>query len=474
MASPSRSGRPPATASTGPATWRRCAASRPTATGGCRSPPRSSAPARRARTPTGRRSTRPSCPRASTPSPQVLRKATLVALSRAIEHETLAHAAAPVLFAAFQREPFYREVEPRYARIAQLRRRRDGLRRLPAGPPPGRSARPRCRSRRRRARQRVGRHRRRARLRRQPPGLGAARGHQPGDPRRPRPPLRGDLDARPGRHPPRRGGGGAARRARGPRLRRASCAGCSRTGRWRSRSRRRRYRAHEPRRRLPRAALAAQSSSTSTSAPAASSPSPRGTMARRVGAEHRGQPMRALGRRSASPRPPPGAPGRPRRAPGCAARRTVSRARPGRGAGSPPCSAASAGRTKSRKVTIDGDRVAGQAEDEPVAGVPNQAACPGASPRARRPRSTPRSASAALTWSCGPTETPPLSRTTRALPSACAIAARVASARSRDAPGEDDAAALAGDQAGQRDAVGVVQLPLLELGAGRGAARRPS
>ena len=51
--------------------------------------------------------------------PQVLRKSTLVALSRAIEHETLAHAAAPVLFAAFQREPFYREVQPRYARIAQ-------------------------------------------------------------------------------------------------------------------------------------------------------------------------------------------------------------------------------------------------------------------------------------------------------------------------------------------------------------------
>ncbi|MEP6952786.1 MAG: DICT sensory domain-containing protein [Solirubrobacteraceae bacterium] len=51
--------------------------------------------------------------------PQVLRKSTLVALSRAIEHETLAHAACPMLFAAFQREEFYREVEPRYRRIAQ-------------------------------------------------------------------------------------------------------------------------------------------------------------------------------------------------------------------------------------------------------------------------------------------------------------------------------------------------------------------
>jgi DICT domain-containing protein len=50
--------------------------------------------------------------------PQVLRKSTLIALSRAIEHETLASAASPVLFGAFQREPFYRQVEVRYRRIA--------------------------------------------------------------------------------------------------------------------------------------------------------------------------------------------------------------------------------------------------------------------------------------------------------------------------------------------------------------------
>lgn len=52
--------------------------------------------------------------------PQVLKKSTLVALSRAIEHETLAQAASPVLFAAFQHERFYREVEARYRRIAQF------------------------------------------------------------------------------------------------------------------------------------------------------------------------------------------------------------------------------------------------------------------------------------------------------------------------------------------------------------------
>ena len=51
--------------------------------------------------------------------PQVLRKSTLIALSRAIEHETLARAAAPVLFAAFQRERFYRALEPRYRRMAR-------------------------------------------------------------------------------------------------------------------------------------------------------------------------------------------------------------------------------------------------------------------------------------------------------------------------------------------------------------------
>jgi DICT domain-containing protein/predicted DNA-binding transcriptional regulator AlpA len=51
--------------------------------------------------------------------PQVLRKATLIALSRAIEHELLARAAAPVLFSAFQRERFYRALEPRYRRLAR-------------------------------------------------------------------------------------------------------------------------------------------------------------------------------------------------------------------------------------------------------------------------------------------------------------------------------------------------------------------
>ena len=51
--------------------------------------------------------------------PQILRKSTLIALSRAIEHETLASAAAPVLIGAFQHESFYRAVEPRYRQMAK-------------------------------------------------------------------------------------------------------------------------------------------------------------------------------------------------------------------------------------------------------------------------------------------------------------------------------------------------------------------
>jgi len=51
--------------------------------------------------------------------PQVLRKRTLVAISRAIEHETLAHAAAPVLFGCFQHQDAYRAVEGRYRRLAR-------------------------------------------------------------------------------------------------------------------------------------------------------------------------------------------------------------------------------------------------------------------------------------------------------------------------------------------------------------------
>jgi DICT domain-containing protein len=76
-----------------------------------------------------------------------LRKRTLTHLSRAIEDETMVRAAAPVCFAAFQREAFYRCVEHRYRRMAanadctmiladfpELRRGDDGLVEVPIDP----------------------------------------------------------------------------------------------------------------------------------------------------------------------------------------------------------------------------------------------------------------------------------------------------------------------------------------------------
>lgn len=54
------------------------------------------------------------------PPTHVLRKRTLIALSRAIEDEALARAAAPLVVAAFQSESFYRRVEHRYRRLAAV------------------------------------------------------------------------------------------------------------------------------------------------------------------------------------------------------------------------------------------------------------------------------------------------------------------------------------------------------------------
>jgi MerR family transcriptional regulator, light-induced transcriptional regulator len=52
-------------------------------------------------------------------SPRVLRKETLIQISRAIEDETMARAAGPVVFGAFQRVRNYRAVEHRYKRMAE-------------------------------------------------------------------------------------------------------------------------------------------------------------------------------------------------------------------------------------------------------------------------------------------------------------------------------------------------------------------
>lgn len=52
-------------------------------------------------------------------TPRVLRKRTLIQISRAIEDETMARAAGPVVFGAFQRVRNYRAVQHRYRRMAE-------------------------------------------------------------------------------------------------------------------------------------------------------------------------------------------------------------------------------------------------------------------------------------------------------------------------------------------------------------------
>jgi DICT domain-containing protein len=52
-------------------------------------------------------------------TPRVLRKRTLIQISRAIEDETMARAASPVVFGAFQRVRHYRAVQHRYRRMAE-------------------------------------------------------------------------------------------------------------------------------------------------------------------------------------------------------------------------------------------------------------------------------------------------------------------------------------------------------------------
>ena len=54
--------------------------------------------------------------------PEVLRKTTLLALTRAIEDECCARAERPVLFAAFQRQRFFLQSQPRWDELARTAR----------------------------------------------------------------------------------------------------------------------------------------------------------------------------------------------------------------------------------------------------------------------------------------------------------------------------------------------------------------
>ena len=78
--------------------------------------------------------------------------------------------------------------------------------------------------------------------------------------------------------------------------------------------------------------------------------------------------------------------------------------------GSRPWRARRAGRAKSKKVTIAETGLPGSPRTSTPSRAPNHVGLPGASATRQKRCSTPSRASAGLTWSCGPTETPPETR----------------------------------------------------------------
>ena len=130
------------------------------------------------------------------------------------------------------------------------------------------------------------------------------------------------------------------------------------------------------------------------------------------------------------------------------------------GSWSAPWSLARAGRTKSRKVTMGRYRIAREPEDLACRrGVPNQVGPPGPGATRQKPLVARRGPiSAGLTWSCGPTETPPERTTTSACVQRvrrCAFARRPLLAVAHHAE-RKDLGARQRRQRGQRD-------PSLEL-----------
>ena len=72
-----------------------------------------------------------------------------------------------------------------------------------------------------------------------------------------------------------------------------------------------------------------------------------------------------------------------------------------------PCSRRSAGPTKSRKHATVESGLPGRPKTSVASRRPNQSGLPGLSRTRQNSSSTPRACSAGLTWSCGPTDTPP-------------------------------------------------------------------
>ena len=99
--------------------------------------------------------------------------------------------------------------------------------------------------------------------------------------------------------------------------------------------------------------------------------------------------------------------------------------------------------------------------------APNHVGLPGCSATRQKRCSTPSRASAGLTWSCGPTETPPETTTRSAAASASSSAAAVAARAVGHRLAGHDLTAGAGDQRAEGQRVGVIQLAGAQRPAGR-------
>ena len=136
-----------------------------------------------------------------------------------------------------------------------------------------------------------------------------------------------------------------------------------------------------------------------------------------------------------------------------------------------PWRAASAGRTNSENVTTAETGLPGSPNTSTEPRRPNQVGLPGWSATRQNTSSTPSSASAGLTWSCGPTDTPPEMITTSARSSAAASPASVAA---RSSGSRCAGPAIAPSAAASASSIGAFELWISPGPSGSPGARSSS
>ena len=203
-----------------------------------------------------------------------------------------------------------------------------------------------------------------------------------------------------------------------------------------------------------------------------------GDQRQRIGPEQRGDQMRALRPGRRRPRPVLGVAdagrGSPARAPGCESTGVSSRPRVTASGRRRPRRASIAGRAKRTNVTTAETGLPGRPKTSVPPARPNQVGLPGCSATRQNTSSTPSAASAGLTWSCGPTDTPPETSTTSDSAERRRQAPRVVASRSSASRRARAASApAAAGEGGEHRPVGVVDLARARAARrARGARRR--